>query len=148
MVAITSVHVPPYLSVSSCMCVCQCAKQLPALWNKNNHLGMNSSTWETSIFQSGVSRKRERQRGREKHESGSEGGDPCHSKAFPWLTELVRLRICVYVSVCVSLLAHVPFPHTHPTHPNAHHCVYHLCHLSSNQEFKSMTLSKTIIATP
>lgn len=75
------------------VCVCACVKQSPVLWNKNNHLGMNSSALETSIFQSGVSWKREREKWKQEW-----GGDPCHSKAFPWLTE--RAGLCVCWRVC------------------------------------------------
>lgn len=88
---------------------------------------MNSGALETSIFQSGVSRKTQSEGEREEHEGRSAGGGPLPFRGVP-VTDGGSGAMCV----C----------------PLAHHCVYHLCHLSSNQEFKSMTLSKTIIATP
>lgn len=81
-------------------------KQKQPLRNEQQRLG------DINISVRCVEKERETERERETWKQ-EWGGDPCHSKAFPWLTELVRLRMCV--CVCVSLLAHVPFPHTHPT---------------------------------
>lgn len=112
-----SLNVPPLLlpsfyACTVCVFVCVCVrvcKTVTRSLKQKQPLRHEQQRLEISIFQSGVARKRER----EKHESRNEGGDPYHSKAFPWLTE--RVRLCVCVCLCVYMHVCVPFPYPHPS---------------------------------
>ena len=127
-----SLHLPPL----SPLCIWMCETVTCSLKQKQCLRHERQRLRDINISVRCVEKERERRS--EKHES-SNGGGPMLFWGIS-MTDGKSKALCVGVCVC-AIPPSSPLSHSH-------HCMYHLCHLSSNQEFKSMTLSKTIIATP